>query len=473
MEFKKIQIILAIFLLFIAGCAQGGINPELLVKTNTQVNTFLEEYPNADLNLLYYSQNASVELSEEYLNTCGRELTPKAMYRFSLTDEPSGLNILGYLDVDNQVVDCVKRESQNVQTIDESIGTKVNGSNDENSKTETKIKVEGVELSETSNNLIHEIETYLNSYNQEVSFQLEVKQKNEKFEVDSEVEGLINTDLDEMWSSLLDSINSDLESLDINSKIEIKIELESKFHGEENKNRSYETETKIESEGFDLSEENLNQVTKIEEVLETLNSEVGLSYEIKFKEDKFEDEVEVKGELSLVISNLWDELITSIRTNVESLDSPEEIKVKIEIERKSHGSDDDLEEELEESEKHEKEDRKDAMEDVQDSLEDARGEIDDLKEDIEDNLEDGLDVTSLEGLLIEAESLLLEAQIEYDLGNYEVSHNLAEEAKYLVKDYEKEDKDDDKEDDDKEDDDKEDDDKDDDEKEDEDEDDMK
>lgn len=111
MVFKNLKIMLVMsVLLLISGCTSTGLDPNALISANSQVKSFLDEYPNADLNLLYYSQNDSISVSEEYKELCERDFSPKNLYKFYVRDTTSGLNIVGFLDVNNQVVDCVVKK---------------------------------------------------------------------------------------------------------------------------------------------------------------------------------------------------------------------------------------------------------------------------------------------------------------------------------------------------------------------------
>ena len=116
MKFNVVLVCSTFFLLILAGCTMvdPSFNPESIIMASTQVQSLLEEYPNSDLQIVYFSVNDSVMLHDEYVEVCGRELTPKNMYRFSLQDESRGLNVVGFLDMNSQIVECIRQQSSAV-----------------------------------------------------------------------------------------------------------------------------------------------------------------------------------------------------------------------------------------------------------------------------------------------------------------------------------------------------------------------
>ena len=113
MKHKFQLIVFMLISLFVAGCSSttGEINAQALIEANAQVQNLLEEFPNTDLDITYYSLNESSQLEEEYSSICSKEFSPKSLYRFSLQDDSQGLNIVGYLNLYEQVVECIGEQN--------------------------------------------------------------------------------------------------------------------------------------------------------------------------------------------------------------------------------------------------------------------------------------------------------------------------------------------------------------------------
>ncbi len=113
----KLLSIMLISLLIFSGCSNYlTFDPTALIKAHPQVQTFLQEYPNAELQLTHFTANESIALTDEMQENCGKTFTAKEMYRFYVDDPDSSLKIIGYLDVAAQNIECIKKYSNEQQT---------------------------------------------------------------------------------------------------------------------------------------------------------------------------------------------------------------------------------------------------------------------------------------------------------------------------------------------------------------------
>ncbi len=111
MKMKKRGLIISTILLavFITGCA-GFLNPAGFFKADPEIKKFLEQYPDADFTLTHYSPEES---SSEFANIqkiCGKELKAgKELYKAEIKDSASGLSVIAYFDMENQLMECVRK----------------------------------------------------------------------------------------------------------------------------------------------------------------------------------------------------------------------------------------------------------------------------------------------------------------------------------------------------------------------------
>ncbi len=111
MILKRYMLVFTVFVaVIVAGCSVA-ISPESVIKNNPNVKSFLNDYPNSEFVLVYYNVNESEGLTEEYIMNCGKELIPKNMYKFTVSDIDTEFYLIGYFDNDNNIVECIKKHS--------------------------------------------------------------------------------------------------------------------------------------------------------------------------------------------------------------------------------------------------------------------------------------------------------------------------------------------------------------------------
>jgi hypothetical protein len=104
--------ICALFLVaLISGCI--SVDPEDIVRNSPVVKKFLEEYPNAEVKVTYYSIEEASAIIDTIKSDCEKEfVTPKEFYRVTITDEGSGLSVVAWVDWRNQIVECATKKGE-------------------------------------------------------------------------------------------------------------------------------------------------------------------------------------------------------------------------------------------------------------------------------------------------------------------------------------------------------------------------
>src|SRR3989344_6172890 len=104
-----ISIFLLVILLSITGCFFSP-SIETLFLTNSQVEEFLAQYPNAEVKIVHYTAEESSQLATEMADVCKKQLSsPKELYKAEISDQASGLRVVAYLDADEKVMECVRK----------------------------------------------------------------------------------------------------------------------------------------------------------------------------------------------------------------------------------------------------------------------------------------------------------------------------------------------------------------------------
>ncbi|MCK5022950.1 MAG: hypothetical protein KAS04_02140, partial [Candidatus Aenigmarchaeota archaeon] len=94
-----------ISVLLLSGCI--GLGPESLAFANPLVKQFMSEYPNAQITATHYSIEESEQILEEVSKDCGKEYTEgKELYKITIDDPDSGLNVIAWVDMTTQTIEC-------------------------------------------------------------------------------------------------------------------------------------------------------------------------------------------------------------------------------------------------------------------------------------------------------------------------------------------------------------------------------
>ncbi|MFH0956950.1 MAG: hypothetical protein V1813_03735 [Candidatus Aenigmatarchaeota archaeon] len=104
---RKLVLPLAlVFILLSSGCV--SLDPTSLVKATPAVSKFLEQYPNAEVKAVHYTIEESASIIDDIMADCEKEaVTPKEYYKVTITDAESDLDVVAWVDVKAQLVECV------------------------------------------------------------------------------------------------------------------------------------------------------------------------------------------------------------------------------------------------------------------------------------------------------------------------------------------------------------------------------
>src|SRR3989344_1170444 len=104
MKLKNIILLFASLSILIFGCVQ---TPKDIAKTNPIVMEFLEQYPDAELRLTYYSAKETLDIINTIRKDCEKPtLRVKEFYRVKIQDLESNLYVNAWVDWENKIVEC-------------------------------------------------------------------------------------------------------------------------------------------------------------------------------------------------------------------------------------------------------------------------------------------------------------------------------------------------------------------------------
>ena len=236
--FKLSLLITILATLFIAGCSTQEFNPEGVILANTQVTSFLEEYPNSEVDISYYTQDESVQISEEFLTVCGSELEPRELYRFSLVDPSSQSSLVGFLDVQSRTVLCLDTDMSTVTVEDDSVAEvqDLNGSEISQESPEPAAAVEystrtlvnegGFELSDEVYGQVSQIERLLENRDLEIEFRLDiVPTQEEDIGLTYFIGGEVPDEILSIWDDLRSNIEQQVLALESSQEVTLELEI--------------------------------------------------------------------------------------------------------------------------------------------------------------------------------------------------------------------------------------------------------
>ncbi|HIH43341.1 TPA: hypothetical protein HA246_06890 [Candidatus Woesearchaeota archaeon] len=127
-----VLVLLAIVVLVIAGCA-GVLNPAGFFKADPEIRKFLDEYPDADFTLTHYSAEESTAEFTNIQKICGKELKAgKELYKAEIKDASTGLSVIAYFDMENQLMECVRKFGTEGKTRDTAVAQPTSSSSSNN-----------------------------------------------------------------------------------------------------------------------------------------------------------------------------------------------------------------------------------------------------------------------------------------------------------------------------------------------------
>jgi len=104
-----VPLILTAFVVISSGCI--SMDATAFAKTIPMVQEFLNEYPNADISIVHYTETESEGILDLVKEDCGKlSIEAKEYYFINITDPSSGLIIRAWIDWESQIVECVFKE---------------------------------------------------------------------------------------------------------------------------------------------------------------------------------------------------------------------------------------------------------------------------------------------------------------------------------------------------------------------------
>ncbi|WP_292467767.1 hypothetical protein [Methanolobus sp.] len=99
----------------VAGCVDNKDQDVTEVFTSLpEINKLLQDYPNAEITVTYWTKEEVAEASDEIAIQCDKNISPRALYKATFIEED--FKITSWIDAETQTVICTTRESINKPT---------------------------------------------------------------------------------------------------------------------------------------------------------------------------------------------------------------------------------------------------------------------------------------------------------------------------------------------------------------------
>ena len=113
---KKLMLLgLILLVVLIAGCA--GTSPTEIAKGTQMAQSFLNEYPNANIVAAYFNETSMQSLLPDLQQKCGTQITSSDYYKVSITDVSKNLDVVVWVDAKSQTPVCAIRTAPNSTVI--------------------------------------------------------------------------------------------------------------------------------------------------------------------------------------------------------------------------------------------------------------------------------------------------------------------------------------------------------------------
>ena len=107
---KLILVLSSLFIILLAsGCV--SIDPEAIAKASPIVQSFLADYPNAQIRIVSYSGDQVQSVLDQYITDCNKTSIPADIYKIDITDLDSGLSAAAWIDKSDMSIDCAIKRS--------------------------------------------------------------------------------------------------------------------------------------------------------------------------------------------------------------------------------------------------------------------------------------------------------------------------------------------------------------------------
>ena len=108
---KGILVLFSLFIILLAsGCV--SIDPEAIAKASPIVQSFLTEFPNAQIRVVSYSGDQVQSVLEQYIADCNKTAIPSDVYKIDIIDPDSGLSAAAWIDKSTMSIDCAIKRSK-------------------------------------------------------------------------------------------------------------------------------------------------------------------------------------------------------------------------------------------------------------------------------------------------------------------------------------------------------------------------
>jgi len=126
-------LVLVSMVVIISGCTSLSIDAETLALDNPVVGQFLEDYPDAKVTVIHYTESESENIIEQVRSDCEKDwLEPKELYKVTVEDEGAGLYAMAWIDAGAMGIECAVKMGIDVEDVD----------NDQNTTEEEKICID-------------------------------------------------------------------------------------------------------------------------------------------------------------------------------------------------------------------------------------------------------------------------------------------------------------------------------------------
>jgi len=108
--------IAVIMIISISGCT--SISPESLALANPLVDQFMEEYPNAEVQVTHFTTEQSEQIIEDIRADCGNPfMEAQDFYKITIVDSESGLDVVAWVNWETKDIECAIKKGTETKEI--------------------------------------------------------------------------------------------------------------------------------------------------------------------------------------------------------------------------------------------------------------------------------------------------------------------------------------------------------------------
>jgi hypothetical protein len=114
---KTLLILSLTAMLLIAGCTGTGTNPTDIAKGTQIAQSFLNEYPNANVVAAYFNEASMASLLSDLQQKCGTQIASSDYYKVTINDASKDLDVIIWVDAKSQTPVCAIKTAPNSTVI--------------------------------------------------------------------------------------------------------------------------------------------------------------------------------------------------------------------------------------------------------------------------------------------------------------------------------------------------------------------